>query len=484
MSIENTKETYRNSRLIMASYGMNQFFGQWITGPFGMYVFFFYETEIGLNVGLAALAFVLFSAWNAINDPLTGFLMERVAMPWEERWGKRFPWIVVGALPWLIAYAMIFMVPLDWNPVADKWSVFAWLLISTCIFDTFFTIWNVAVTSMYPDKFRGLNERRTAAGIGTIIGMTGIVSSSVIPPLLITFGVPESFRSTAWIVIGIGLLIFLTMLPGIREDKETRQEYQRKRAQMRSEDLPPFFSTAKSVITDKIFMSKVIFFFGYQAGVALLSASAPYMINFVFDKESSALSILMGGMLGGALLSIPIWIRVSHKLNDNRKLSLIAGVAMVATFTPMAFVTNFNIFIGILFLFGIGLGAQWFADPPTMGDVIDNVSIKTGIRQEAVYYGYQAFFIRFGHSFQAAVFALVHSLTGFVEGSSNRAELAAKSPSLDLALFGIRVHTALVPAILVAICTLIFWKFYDLTPEKIAENRRILQQIKSEKKEK
>ena len=124
MSIENTGETYQNSKFIMASYGMNQFFGQWITGPFGMYVFFFYETEIGLNVGLAALAFVLFSVWNAINDPLTGFLMERVIMPWEKRWGKRFPWIVIGAIPWLFSYAMIFMVPLVWDPVVDKWSVF------------------------------------------------------------------------------------------------------------------------------------------------------------------------------------------------------------------------------------------------------------------------------------------------------------------------------------------------------------------------
>jgi GPH family glycoside/pentoside/hexuronide:cation symporter len=459
----------------MASFGMNQFFTQWITGPFGMYVFFFYETEIGLNVGLAALAFVLFSVWNAINDPLTGFFMERVAMPWEERWGKRFPWVVIGAIPWLFAFLTIFMVPLSLDPETEKWKIFAWLLGSTCLFDTFFTIWTVAVSSMYPDKFKGLNERRTAAGIATIIGITGIVSSSVIPPLMITFGVPETFRSAAWAIIGIGFFIFLTMIPGVREDKKTREQHHKRRLEEKGTQQQPFFETAKMVFMDKIFMTKVTFFFGYQAGVALLSASAPYVVNFVLDMESSALSILMGGMLGGALLSIPIWLRLSKTLNNNKKLSLIAGFAMFFAFLPLIFVNNFYLFIASLFFFGVGLGAQWFADPPTMGDVIDNATVKTGIKQEAVYYGYQAFFIRFGHSVQAGVFAVVHSLTGFVEGTTTRAELLAQSATPGAALFGIRVHTALVPAILVLICTLLFWKYYDLTPEKVAENRAKLE---------
>ena len=75
---------------------------------------------------------------------------------------------------------------------------------------------------------------------------------------------------------------------------------------------------------------------------------------------------------------------------------------------------------------------------------------------------------------QAGVFALVHSLTGFVEGTTNRAELLAQSPTPEAALFGIRIHTALVPALLVLVCTLLFWKYYDLTPEKVAENKRKL----------
>jgi len=153
------KEVLEHSKLNIVSYSFGQFFGQWLTNTFGMYVFFFYETEIGLNVGVAALAFIIYAIWNAVNDPLIGYIMERIHMPWEQKWGKRFPWILIGSIPWIFFFALIFMVPLNLDPIGDQWIIFSWLLITICVFDTFFTIWNINYISIYPDKFRGINER-------------------------------------------------------------------------------------------------------------------------------------------------------------------------------------------------------------------------------------------------------------------------------------------------------------------------------------
>jgi GPH family glycoside/pentoside/hexuronide:cation symporter len=94
------EQKYENNRIIMASFGVNQFFGQWITGPFGLFVFFFFKQEIGLNVYFAMTAMVIYSVWNAINDPLIGYLVEKIKMPWERKYGmKRFPWVIIGGIP-------------------------------------------------------------------------------------------------------------------------------------------------------------------------------------------------------------------------------------------------------------------------------------------------------------------------------------------------------------------------------------------------
>ncbi len=52
----------------MVSYGMGKFIAEFLTGAFGSIVFMFYETEVGLSAGYAALATILYSLWNAIND--------------------------------------------------------------------------------------------------------------------------------------------------------------------------------------------------------------------------------------------------------------------------------------------------------------------------------------------------------------------------------------------------------------------------------
>ena len=201
------------------------------------------------------------------------------------------------------------------------------------------------------------------------------------------------------------------------------------------------------------------------------------MITYVIQGDAGTLGILMAFMLIGALVSMPIWTILGQKVNNNKNMSLVAGVVMVLTFLPIFFVNDFLFFMIALFLFGIGLGGQWFMDPPTMGDVLDDVALRSGKREAAIYYGYQAFFIRLSGSFQALLFAIVHTLTGFPAGVTNYADLLIQSPTPELALIGIRAHTALIPAIIVLITIFIFWKWYDLTPEKVALNKEKLKEL-------
>ncbi|HUW89973.1 MAG TPA: MFS transporter [Candidatus Nanopelagicaceae bacterium] len=468
------KEKFVYKRRIRASYGGRELFGQWISAAFGFYVFFFYENVIKLPVGLAALAFTLYSVWNAVNDPFVGWLMEKIHMPWEKKGFKRFPWMLIGVIPWLLSYMLIFMVPTNLYitesaVTANQWLIFAWYLGSLCLYDTMLTIYDVNVISLYPDKFRGLRERRSVQGYGTILGILGLVLAFTLPSLFfIDTYVAQTYVSASIFSVIIGFMFFLIIIPGIYEDKKVKDLYQSRIGTGEVQKVESFLSSTKRVIKDRTFMMKALHFFGYQVGGVMLQTSALYVSANILLMGDEAIIFLLGSMLLGALISTPFWTIIAHRINDNRKLSVIAAFLMFVAFVPLIFVWELIGWTISLFFFGIALGGHWYVDPPTMGDVLDDVAVRTGKSQQAIYYGFQSFFIKFGQSFIAITIAISHILTDYQEGQ------AIQQP---LALFGIRIHTAIVPAILVLVTALLFWKFYKLTPDKVSENIKKLKEM-------
>ena len=66
------------------------------------------------------------------------------------------------------------------------------------------------------------------------------------------------------------------------------------------------------------------------------------------------------------------------------------------------------------------------------------------------------------------IFSTVHILTGFVEGADTQGPLA---------IWGIHVAMALIPGIIMMLGTIIFWKYYDITPEKSAITHAQLKEL-------
>jgi GPH family glycoside/pentoside/hexuronide:cation symporter len=483
MTEQREKEVYDNPLGVRVSYGTRELFGQWVSSAFGFTVFFFYEVVIGFPIILAMTVFIIYSIWNAFNDPIMGYLMERIHMPWEKKRGvRRFPWMVIGAVLWLGSYLLIYLVPSGWygSPAivaANQWLIFGWYLGTLCLYDFLLAIWDINVLSLFPDKFRGLNERRSAQGFGTTFGIIGLVLSALIPPMFINTGVAPTYITAALVTVGGGVIFFILAIPGIKESQHVLDYYKERKKRGLDTKVESFFKSAKTALSNKLFVVKALFFFGYQVSAVMLQTSAFYIVTFLLDADAWMISLLLGAMLLGSLISVPLWTLFSKRVNDNRKLGLIAGTILFITFIPLIFADGLIAWMVFLVLFGVGVGGHWFIDVPLLADVLDDIAVKTKKRQQSIYYGYQAFFARFGGAFIAITISITHLLTGFVEGATTLAELTLLSPNIDLALFGIRIHSAIVPAIFALILLIVFWKFYDLTPEKVNQNREKLEEL-------
>jgi len=454
--MENNEIEITHSKKNMASYGFGKVIWELLAMAFGAYVFFYYESELGLDVWIIAFGYIIYAIWNAINDPLVGYLVDR-PFKFTKKWGRRFPWVIIGGIPWIFCYLLLFIPPdVDPKSTEGAWILFAWLVVTTCLYDTFGSIYNVNFYSIFPDKFRSDSERRDAGGISTLVGTFGVVLGAVVPPMFIVFGDRSTYAMQAGAIIIICLIALGLTIPGAREDQVRIDCYLEKCDEGFEKE--SFFKTLNSCLKQRNFMAYIIAFVFYSAMVAMMVGSIPYLVRFIFKMEAGAITLIMVGFLMGSFCSIPIWIKIAHKTNNDRKTIIITAFFMSVALIPMIFLKDYYLFIISVAVWGIGLGGFWAMQSPVFSNAIDEAIINTGRREEGIYYGIQAFFARLSLVILAICFAIVHTLTGFVEGADTQS---------DLAVWGIYIHMALLPMIFMFIGSIVLWRFYDLTPEKV-----------------
>ncbi|TFG09036.1 MAG: MFS transporter [Promethearchaeota archaeon] len=454
----------KHSKLELVSYGFGNFFNEFFTLAFGAFGFFFYESEIGLNVWLVGLGFIIFAIWNAINDPLVGYLTNR-PFKFTKKWGRRFPWILIGGIPYVFCYMLIFIPP-STNPTSDAWLIFSWLVVSTCLFDFFASIYWVNFSSLFPDKFRTVKERRTATGLQIPLGIVGVALGAIVPPLFINFGDLGSYVLQAFVVFIITSIALILAIPGVRDDKEFVAQYLQKYEKTPKRE--SFFSSLKKIVKTRSFITFIIIYLAYQTVIVSMTASIPYVVRYSLGMEASATTLIFAGFLTGALVATPIWVKYAQKANDNRKIILLSGILMAIFTAPLFILRDYLAIIIAIFIWGLALGGFWAMIAPVLADVIDDSVVNMGKREEGVIVGIQRFFGRMAIVIQAMSFVIAHTLTGFVEGSETQSELA---------IWGIHAHLALIPVIAMTIGCLIFWKWYNLTAEKVKANQDRLKEL-------
>jgi len=444
-----------HSKKIQASYASTEIVTHLIDMTLGGIIIFFYNAELGLNIWLITLAYIIYMIWDALNDPLVGYLTDR-PFKFTEKRGRRYPWMMISYLPWLISFILIFA-----PPTADSQLVlFGWLTFTLCLYDFLESIFTVNFMALYPDKFRDKDERVSVSAFIVYLGFFGIIGAFILPGMIVSFGDRGSYVLMAVVIVLISLVCLIFMIPGIRDDKECVDKYLATCGEVETD---PFFKVLKQALKQKSFVIFLIMFVCYSSLTALMTASVWYFVRYVLEGEAIITAILMIMFLLGGAISIPFWIKFNKRTGDNRKVMLTGGIIMVLFATLISAFMNLTLIIIFFFIWGMGLGGYWVMYRVILGQVIDESIAINEKRREGTYNGIRIFFSRAAGVIQVVTIALVHTLTGFNSSASTQT---------DLALIGIRLHMGVIPALIFLVGLVIFWKFYDITPEKAEQFRQ------------
>ena len=467
---ETSELSYKEPSILNTlSYGLGGFWYTLGYGVFNLFLLYYYETVLQLNIVFVFWGMLIFTVWDAINDPLIGFLTDRI-LKFTRKIGKRFIWIIIGIIPANLALVLVYMPPAG-SAATDPLPFFGWLVFTTCLFDSLTTLCFVNVDALFPDKFRTDKARRKGRGWSTPLSILALPVANIVPPILLgVFGGQDTqaaYIPMILLMVGTIAPISLLMLPGMRENKEMIERYY-----VSKEKRESFMDALKSSLKQKSFVYYVILNFGFQVVIGSLTASIPYAVDYVLPEAPLGptinMVVLFATFLNAALISVPFWIWFAKKTKNNRKMALIGGYSLTIGVLLTAFYVN--IFDSIIYqtILGFTMGNFWALLTIYFSDVLDERILITKSPNRGATVGISAFFSRLSRAAQIAVFTLIHILTGFNETAPTQ---------LLPAQIGIRLHMSVVPAIIMVICTLIFQYGYPLTTEKVLENKKLLGEL-------
>lgn len=423
----------------VADLGGNLFFT-----AMGFWTLNYLTDTVGLAAAAAGAAVMIGKLWDAVTDPMMGFISDRT----RSRWGRRRPYLLFGALPLALTMWFFFTNPhIEGQAMLAVWAAFA-----LCLLNTAYTIVNIPYSSLTPELTKDYHERSSLNGyrfgfavIGTILGAGAVL------PLVGIFGADRSagFSFMGAVLGAVMAASALVTFLSVREPDHS------------NEPIPTdkFFPTFTSVFRNRPY---VIVLFTYALNLTALNfvqGILVYYFKYIYRDEALT-TIAMLLLLVVAMACIPVSVLVSRRIGKKRtyQISFAVLASACALIWALGHILGPKFFLAMMVYAGIGIGFGYVAPWAMVPDAIEFDAVRTGNRREGAFYGMWTFMSKVGTS-------LAIALTGAILGAAGyAANLAEQAPRT---LAAIRLLIGPIPAA-VFIAAAILIQIYPLDEKEYA----------------
>jgi len=431
-----------------------------ISGVFGALLPIFYQDYLGLSAHWIALASAIYAIWNALNDPIFGYISDNT----RTKRGRRIPYMRYTA-PFLAAtFILVWLAPQH----AGDFSLFMWMLVSMVLYDGCYTMIGLVYSALLPEVSESDTERNHLQISSSLFGLLGTLLGFVIPDMFRpkTGAAPSFFPlQIAMVVVGVtGMLLIIATTFKVKE----RLEFTHVDKPLKLKDQIKYTFTSKSflILAAQNFMSILV--------SSLVTGSLFYLADYVMKMNTIVLlAFIFVPLIGG----VPITNIIRKKLGLLRAqqlLLLIAGVGLIGiTFVPTALVPV------CLILAGFGLSGPQTLTNILFAQVADEDELRSGVRREGAFFGINALITKPAQSLAIALPPFVLEATHFVTREANNNAIFLNQPIS--AVLGIKAFVGLIPGVAMLLGALIlFW--FPLRGERLEKMQHDLLELHARKK--
>ena len=481
----------------------------------------FWLVYMMMETGLFSLLLLVVQAWDAINDPLLGSLIDSDTRRYKR--GKYKTYILIGACGLLVGGAAVFL-PFPNASTVVKAMLF---IVGYVIWDAAYTVANVPYGTMLNIITDSAEERASLSVFRSIGGVVGNLLPGIILPMLIwqkvtydgTAGfldkieipegaesafAPENFHanpvtgeayeigdkvlspltgSQLEILLGervflaaliMGVIAFVFFLFMIKNVTIRGDEY----AQLNKEgEKVNLIKSFGAFIKNRPAVGCTIAAMGMFLGMQSAGTANTIMFATHFGQASLSGLVTAVGFLP-MFLFMPFATKLVKKFGKKEVASIgsilgLVGGAILCCFPLCPFNLQLIIYMIGLVFFGLGMGFYNCVSWAMMGDAIDYSEWKTGKREESVVYALHSFFRKLAQGVgPAAVIAIMGtSLIGYVEALGTIGQSAETAGRLCWLVAGLYMFSAICQFVGVSLVYNIDKKTLATMREELAERR-------------
>lgn len=361
-----------------------------------LYLMKFSTDVLLISPVVMGLIFGVSRIWDAVTDPLVGYVSDRTSLSS----GRRRPWILFS-IPFVCgAFYMM------WNPAAalSETGNILWMGIAVILFYTAMTAFTVPHTSLGAELSLNYHERTKIFGLRHMIWNCGSLLALVAMHQLI---VGDDPRRTAFYISLIAGAVTAVLILWMFFTVKERPEFQG-----RGESNP--LTAFSDVVKNKYALLLLLVFFIESLGGATIGILTPYIAEYIVERpEKTVVYILL--YLVPSVLSVPLWIPLSRRIGK-KAMWIFSMLVTAFGFGGMFFLEpGSDMLISVLAIIcGLGAGSGAVVAPSIQSDIIDYDEYKSGKRKEGTYFATWNFVFKSATGITLMLTGFVLSFSGFI----------------------------------------------------------------------
>jgi GPH family glycoside/pentoside/hexuronide:cation symporter len=430
--------------------------------------------ELEVSAFLVGLAMGIPRLWDAFTDPVVGYLSDRT----RTRWGRRKPFMLVGAVSVGVILALMWQLPRGWSEAGYFWFFLGMSLVFFLAYTVYATPFVALGYELTPDY----HERTRLMGAMNLIGSLASIPMAWLFAITQWEGFDDGVQGARVLAVVLGAaVIALALVPIIFLKDPTRERFsQREPVPAKAADgtaaLQPlsFFKGMGVTLTNRSFRYLCFATFAFFPGLILIQNFSSFLvIYYVYGGDKGASSVLLGwsGSLAGVLsvVFIPLVTYMGTHMGKRRAFMTCAGLALFGTlikwFCYQPSMPYINLIPGPFI--GIGFSALWVLMGSMMADVCDEDELATHERREGTYSAVFWWIVKLGLSASLALSGVLLKVTGFDE--------TAGGAQADGVFFAMRICDVVFPALFIAVSIYMIHRF-PITEERAYAVKAALEQ--------